>query len=110
MWSLCQEHQRDLLKPCGLHRNGQSIAYKDSSAVTFAARNHKSQTPWPCPDLVPTRSLIPHHSCVDLFLVLILVVSTIGQLTRIRCITNAAVLPVVVVHELALEIEGVVDV
>jgi hypothetical protein len=45
-----------------------------------------------------------------LLFILILVVNTLGQLTRIGCIADGTVLPILVVHEFALEIEGVVDV
>jgi hypothetical protein len=47
---------------------------------------------------------------VALFLILILIVNTLGQLTRIRCIADAALLPVLVLHELALEVESMINV
>jgi hypothetical protein len=45
-----------------------------------------------------------------LLFILILVVDALGQLTRIRRIADGTVLPILVVHEFALEIESVVDV
>jgi hypothetical protein len=47
---------------------------------------------------------------LGLLVLLVLVVDTLRQLTRIGGVADGAVLPRIVGHELALEVEGVVDV
>jgi hypothetical protein len=51
-----------------------------------------------------------HKAGTRVLLIVVLVVDTLGELTRVGSITNGAVLPGLIRYELAFEVEGVVDV
>ena len=64
---------------------------------------------WSLPPTTLTRGCLHEAEALGL-LVLIVVVDTIRQLTRIGGVANGAVFPRLVRHELAFEADGVVDV
>jgi hypothetical protein len=47
---------------------------------------------------------------VTLLLIFILVMDALGQFTWIKGVANATVLPVLVIHKLALKVKSVVDI
>jgi hypothetical protein len=51
-----------------------------------------------------------HEAGTRVLLIFVLVVDTLRELTRVGSIANGAVLPFLIRHQLAFEVEGVVDV